>query len=314
MIFKKQDITAPKNAVDLERKYGFTKRFAEVMGIATDARSQAEEANDKFDNLDQEQIFALLTTDGENQGIYRDEEGNVYINASYIATGIIRFDKEMFVEPGTKEAQRIRAHLAGTSTIPPHEQDLYDFNEDGALTAEDADIAEQCAMGEASIASTFGADKKTKFTITIDFFNEKETIRYTGTDIWGAATDDSVGLKSLLLKTENGGCSYRVVGDEREWLNPPSESGVAYRTMERFCGSPVYKKTIVYDNDMPADSVSINTGISFDNSVVSVSGVFHDSYNLTPISDIRIYPGAENYTMDISGVGYGRIIVEIKYA
>lgn len=40
--------------------------------------------------------------------------------------------------------------------------------------------------------------------------------------------------------TDNPGCYYRMVGGEKEYINPPMKSGVEYRTTERFAGDPVY--------------------------------------------------------------------------
>ena len=93
----KQDGVAARTPADLERKYSFGKTFAEVMGYATDAQTAAEiateaanRANSAVDGLDQEEIFRRLTNDGQAQGIYRDPDtGEIYINASYLATGVI---------------------------------------------------------------------------------------------------------------------------------------------------------------------------------------------------------------------------------
>lgn len=92
----KQDRQGARTASDLERKYNFGETFAEVMGLADDAKRAAEEAKNAADNannavgnLDQEAIFNLLTNNGANQGIYRDENGEIYINASYLKSGII---------------------------------------------------------------------------------------------------------------------------------------------------------------------------------------------------------------------------------
>lgn len=47
------------------------------------------------------------------------------------------------------------------------------------------------------------------------------------------------------------GCYYRTVDGVTEWLNPPMEVGVEYRTAERWNGSPVYTKLIDF-GAMPA--------------------------------------------------------------
>lgn len=99
----KQDRVYPRTASALEQKYNFDKTFAEVMGYATTAKKSAEaaqdaageakaaadKANEAYEGLDQEQIFNLLTDNGKEQGIYRGEDGHIYINASYLKSGII---------------------------------------------------------------------------------------------------------------------------------------------------------------------------------------------------------------------------------
>ena len=55
----KQDVVYPRTAAALEQAYG------------------------------QEKIFNMLTKNGEVQGIFRGEDGQVYINANYITAGVI---------------------------------------------------------------------------------------------------------------------------------------------------------------------------------------------------------------------------------
>lgn len=97
----KQDRQGARTPADLERKYSFGKSFAEVMGFASDAQDAAREATDaaasaagavgELDKkLTQEEIFNRLTNNGQAHGIYRDPEtGEIYINASYLASGVI---------------------------------------------------------------------------------------------------------------------------------------------------------------------------------------------------------------------------------
>jgi hypothetical protein len=91
----KQDRVYTRTASDLERKYNFGKRFAEILGVATDAQDAAlaaAEAIKNFnENLTPEQIFDLLTGGGVDQGVYR-ENGKIYLNANYIKTGFISSD------------------------------------------------------------------------------------------------------------------------------------------------------------------------------------------------------------------------------
>ena len=82
----KQDRQGVRKPSDLERKYNFEKRFDDAMEAAADAKKTAQEV-DK--NLDAEEVFNRLTDGGKQQGVYKGEDGNIYINASYIKTGII---------------------------------------------------------------------------------------------------------------------------------------------------------------------------------------------------------------------------------
>lgn len=92
----KQDRVAPRTAADLESKYNFGKTFAEAMGFAQEAQSAAESASEAVnqldEKLDQDEIFNRLTNNGESQGVYRGDDGQIYINASYIKAGELLAD------------------------------------------------------------------------------------------------------------------------------------------------------------------------------------------------------------------------------
>lgn len=86
---EKQDRQGARTASDLVQRYSFGKTFAEVMGFATDAQETAKAASEAVNSLDQEEIFNRLTNNGQAKGLFRDENGELYINASYIASGIL---------------------------------------------------------------------------------------------------------------------------------------------------------------------------------------------------------------------------------
>ena len=52
------------------------------------------------------------------------------------------------------------------------------------------------------------------------------------------------------------GCYYRMVGDEKEWINPPMIHGVEYRTPERFQSNIVYKILIRITSDTINNNIS----------------------------------------------------------
>jgi hypothetical protein len=106
----KQDRVYTRTAAQLKQEINFGESFAEVMGIATDARKVAEDAQKAADNpsanLTQDEVFNLLTNNGANQGIYR-ENGELYTNASYMRTGTL-----------TSEDGAIKIDLSKGSTEP----------------------------------------------------------------------------------------------------------------------------------------------------------------------------------------------------
>lgn len=60
-----------------------------------------------------------------------------------------------------------------------------------------------------------------------------------------------VAANGGIESTEYPGCYYRMVNGEVEWINPPMEIGVEYRTMDRYMGKSVYAK-LVDCNGCPA--------------------------------------------------------------
>lgn len=83
----RQDRQGVRTPADLERKYNFEKRFDNAMEAAKAASDSVERLNSA---LDQTEVFNRLTNNGEAQGFFLDERGNVYLNASYLTTGILR--------------------------------------------------------------------------------------------------------------------------------------------------------------------------------------------------------------------------------
>ena len=83
----KQDRQGVRRPTDVERKWNFKRRFDKAM----DAAADASEAVEKLDNaMNQTEIFNRLTNYGKAQGLFRDKEGNLFINASFLTTGILQ--------------------------------------------------------------------------------------------------------------------------------------------------------------------------------------------------------------------------------
>lgn len=205
----KQDRTYTRTAAALEQKINLKERFAEVMGVATDARDEAEKASEAVGKLDNNltslEIFNRLTEDGTLQGLYRDENGNLYINANFIMaledlfaknitmSGKFTHKTSVFIQPEMEEVTTIQNHLLGTNVIPAQLVPLYDFNSDGTISISDMGRAQQAYLGLMDLSTWSGA-KKTEVTLTIDLSNPDKFLRITGTNMWGRSIDKYIGV------------------------------------------------------------------------------------------------------------------------
>lgn len=66
-------------------------------------------------------------------------------------------------------------------------------------------------------------------------------------------TSVDVGAAPAIEDSEHPGCYYRMVGGEREWINPPMVLGEEYRTTERLDKLVVYTKMTSF-GEMPHNS------------------------------------------------------------
>lgn len=83
----RRDRQGARTPADLERRYNFEKRFDE-------AHKAVEDLDHK---LNQGEVFDRLTNGGKSQGLFIGEDGQVYINASYLVTGVLQSkDKRTF--------------------------------------------------------------------------------------------------------------------------------------------------------------------------------------------------------------------------
>lgn len=109
----KQDRQGARTAADLERKYNFGKSFAEVYNLIADVQKGTDDAVNQLDQkLDPEEIFNRLTNYGKVQGIYRGDNGDIYVNATYIKSG--KLAAEYIDADNLKVAA---ANITGTLTV-----------------------------------------------------------------------------------------------------------------------------------------------------------------------------------------------------
>jgi hypothetical protein len=83
----KQDRQGVRLPADVERKWNFKRRFDSAMGAAAEAKEEVEKLDEA---MTQTEIFNRLTNYGKAQGFFMDEDGQLYVNASYLVTGILK--------------------------------------------------------------------------------------------------------------------------------------------------------------------------------------------------------------------------------
>lgn len=119
-------------------------------------------------------------------------------------------------------------------------------------------------------------------------------------------------LKKIAIEsTDYRGCYYRIFENAVEWINPPNQYNVEYRTTERWQNKPVYKKSF-YVASLPNNSVmSIEVSADF-SMILSIEGFAIDTDNNTfhsfPIIISGITPVAAITQFEGDG-GNGGVIV-----
>lgn len=126
------------------------------------------------------------------------------------------------------------------------------------------------------------SDNKAKFDASIAELEEiKEDNDLTALyqRVTGLRTDVDE-LSALFVESgPHPGCYYRIIDGENEWINPPNEFGIAYRTTERWNNKPVYQK-LFYVGALPNKTlmgVAVNAHYT---KIISVSGFAIDNENL----------------------------------
>lgn len=281
----KQDRVAPRTATDIERKYNFGKSFAEVMGIAEDARDVAEEAKNAAskpaEKLTHDEVFNLLTQNGTLQGLYRGDDGELYINAEYIKAGVLSADVVRLAE--STDARLYFSTLEELDSFVLSAASILEVNERKTLSATfDGCFSGMCddlwGFGSLEISTGVDADgfKRATAVVEINVQVAYNDIYSEGVDEQGRWDAHLTGWRFIsspnvsftpnqyddLMGVE---CYYRDRYDlasnyyEREWVNPPMELNTEYRTIERHMGQPVYTKLI--DCGIPANDAYVPTGL-----------------------------------------------------
>lgn len=89
----------------------------------------------------------------------------------------------------------------------------------------------------------------------------------------GDYTAAMVGSAPAQNDSDYSGCYYRMNGAAKEWINPPMQLGVEYRTVEQYNSKPVYAKAISFGQAPNATYKDVSHGIENFSQLVSYTGM-----------------------------------------
>jgi len=282
----KQDGYSSRTAVDLERKYNFGKTFAEVYNLVSDAQRAAQEAQKAYDNLTQDEVFNLLTDFGKSQGVYRGEDDNVYINASYIKSGKLAAEyidatnlkvaaanvtgQLVATQIDAKDLKVLAANVTGTLTagqIDTTNLQVSAANVTGKLTAAQID-ATNLSVAAANVTGMLTASQidTTNLSVAAANISGRLTFNKLPTDV--ATTEDI---------SEYAASAAETYVDEWCVSSPTIKGGVFYDT------SSIGRLDLAYSSSFPMLTYSGYYGEEEDVKKRSESDYVH-FFRVTPIN------------------------------
>jgi hypothetical protein len=145
------------------------------------------------------------------------------------------------------EANGDNSHAGGKGTIAdqPNQTAIGSYNDN--TTATDALFVVGKGTSDTDRSNAFTVNKNGTVTAGAGPVNPMDlvTLQYIRKElekVFGFVED-----------TDYPGCHYKMVGENKEWLNPPMAVGVEYRTTERYQGKSVYTKLVDFGN-LPTNS------------------------------------------------------------
>lgn len=237
----KQDRVYTRTAADLERKQNVRKSFSEVMGVVNETRGIAEEAKEEAtnpaDNMTSDEVFNLLTKNGTLHGLYRGDDGELYINASYIKSGEIKTvtlwaDSLKLVPDDAPYGRYIFSSYAELNAFVEDSAQAMDLNTQKTIGA----VLDFELFGYGTITFAMGLNGNGEPNILV-------TLLVCGQHLYRMATSDSYGedvARSWYWHNAEGG------DDEGEWspIGVSNLSEYERITAERYNGKPVYTKLV----------------------------------------------------------------------
>lgn len=251
---KKQDGAMPRTPEDLERKYEFEKRFREL-------KEMLEAAGEKEKELFTKKLVAELIQTAKVQGLSAPEKDSEAANKGYVDSGLMP--------------------KLGRKRLLTSDDDCNNITDDGIYWYSTANRPANAPFENAAVMLVFGNDSTTTQKIQLGFRygmagHGKFRPLYNTWQPWAE-------FAGFIEDATYPGCYYRYTNGVQEWVNPPMETGVEYRTTERHNGKPVYCKTLE-TGALTQGTITVTHGLS----ITDTEFVRADAYTIHPNG--RYYP------------------------
>lgn len=187
----KQDRVAPRTAADIERKYNFGQTFAEYAGLVTDAQKAANDA----------EAAAKAASDVILKGNKIVVEGQTYLRPTY------------------DDCMAMLRSLNFPDMHPP--EVFYDLNGDRKFDTEDILLAFDVFYGLRDVSECVSLEEST-VTVTIEAKNPLDTVKISGTNMWGSEVVVMLGANCTNIPVISGSCSIGGQLSVNEYATIPS--------------------------------------------------------------------------------------------
>lgn len=141
-----------------------------------------------------------MTLKGANAEITKGKIGDFIIS-----DGNITITQSAYINPTYANWQTIHNFANGTKTPTAAQILVSDFNVDGKIALFDSLVAKKMILGDMTIddaVKNYGYDaKKSNVTFKINSKDPTKTIEITGTNAWGSAIDNYVGINGIKTTT-----------------------------------------------------------------------------------------------------------------
>lgn len=216
----KQDRQGVRTAADLEQKYKFNERFAELLGIATDAREKVEETESTLREEMTEQYTNLSRTTGqisaEVGGVRaRTESVEKSLASLVMASDSIRSEVrtvQTFVDANTASIQEVRNYATSIENLADRVE---------------IKVTELAQDGVTKVGNTTGTFDEDGLTIDKDSSPTKTQITPDGMEVYAkrnggeeaVLTASSAGVEARNLEAS----TYLIVGGRSRFENYGSD-------------------------------------------------------------------------------------------